>query len=159
MAEYQLDVGQWVQWYRFNKNATTSHPVYDTGPERAWYPAITLPVYMAEYVRADQNFDDDGLHRVDRAHLIFSYFAFFQTTMQDPDPTGQDHVNDRVLFDGSLFSVDAFNPRGRVADQFLTVSVDLRQVAQSELDEDFLTSQFPTSTAVPDSLGPGDYRV
>jgi hypothetical protein len=77
MADYQLQTGQWVQWFRFNKTATTSHPVYDVGPQRMWYPAITLPVLLGDYNRAPQNFDDDGLYRIDRAHLIFSYFAFF----------------------------------------------------------------------------------
>lgn len=142
MADYQLQTGQWVQWFRFNKTATTSHPVYDVGPQRMWYPAITLPVLLGDYNRAPQNFDDDGLYRIDRAHLIFSYFAFFQTTMLDPDPTGQDHLNDRVGFDGTLFSVDMFEPRGRVASRFLTVSVDLTEVAQEEMDEDVETPMF-----------------
>ena len=142
MAEYQINAGQWVQWYRFNKNGTTSHPVYDTGPQRAWYNPITLPVLLGEYNRAPQNFDDDGLYLIDSAHLIFSYYAFFQTTRPDPDPTGQNHVNDRVGFDGTLFSVDSFLPRGRVASHFLTVSVDLHEVAQEDMDEDSAIPMF-----------------
>ena len=142
MKEYQLHVGQWVHWFRFNKGATTAHPIYDTGPQRVWYPAITLPVLIGEYSRAPQNFDDDGLYLIDRVHLIFSYDAFFHTTMLDPDPSGQDHLNDRVGFDGHLFSVDLFIPRGRVASHFLTISVDLTEVGQADLDEDRPDSMF-----------------
>lgn len=134
--DYQLQVGQWCSWFRFNPTATTAHPIYDTGPQRVWYPSIVLPVLLGEYTRAGQNFDSDGLYLVDKVHLIFSYDAFFHTTMIDPDPTGMDHVNDRVGFDGRLFSVDSFLPRGRVASHFLTVSCDLIEVAQEELDED-----------------------
>lgn len=126
------------------------HPVYDTGPQRAWHPGITLPVYSAEYRRAPQNYDDDGLYQVAKAHLIFSYDAFFHTTMLDPDPNGADHVNDRVAFDGHLFSVDSFTPEGRVASHFLTISADLIEVAQSELDEDVADSVFAPYLVVAD---------
>lgn len=136
MKEYNLLAGQTCTWYRFNKAGTTSHPVYGTGPQRAWFPGINVPLQIGEYNRAAQNFDDDGLYRVDSAHLILSYGAFFHSTIQDPDPTGQDHVNDRVGYDGALFSVDSFLPRGRVADNFLTISVDLRQVAEEEMIDD-----------------------
>jgi hypothetical protein len=140
--DYQLNVGQWAAWFRFNAAATTMDPTYDTGPQRTWYPPITLPVLIGEYVRAGQNFDDDGLYQLDRLHLIFSFNQFFSTTMPDPDPFGQDHVNDRVGFDGRLFSVNTFLPRGRVADYFLTVSVDCLAMTQSDLDEDTAIPMF-----------------
>lgn len=151
MKRAQLEQGQWVQWYRFNQQATTSHPVYDTGPQRQWYPPITLPVFLGEYRRQSQNFDDDGLYLVDRAHLIISYFAFFNAPIPDPDPNGQDHLNDRVAFDGRLFSVDMFLPRGRTASWFLTISVDLTEVSQTELIEDVVPSMFqPYIATMPD---------
>ena len=142
MKQYQYEAGQWVYWFRFDKAGTTSHPVYDTGPQRAWKQPIILPVIIAEFERPPQNYDDDGLYIVAKAHLIFSYDAFFHSTMPDPDPNYQGHLNDRVAFDGYLFSVDSFQPRGRVADQFLTVSADLRGVAQEDMDEDTATSMF-----------------
>lgn len=135
-VDYQPQVGQWCQWYRFNPSGTTANPIYDTGPQRAWFPFVTLPLMLGEYTRADQNFDDDGLYLVDNLHLIISYDQFFHTQMLDPDPTGMDHLNDRVGFDGHLFSVDSFVPRGRVASYFLTISCNLTEVAQEELDED-----------------------
>ena len=142
MFTAQLEQGQTVWWFRFNKNATTRHPTYDTGPQRVWYPPIPLPVWEAVYSRAAQNWDDDSLYLIDRTHVIFSYDAFFHTTMPDPDPSFQNHLNDRVAFDGHLFNCDSFLPRGRVADHFLTVSVDLTEVGQAELAEDADNSVF-----------------
>jgi hypothetical protein len=142
MKEYQRDIGQQVQWFRFDQADTTSDPVYETGPQRIWYPAITMPCYLAEYQRSGQNFDDDGLYIVDRLHLILSYNFFFNSAMPDPDPTGADHVNDRVGFQGVLFSIDTFYPQGRVADYFLTISCDCRAVAQSEMIEDVTPPMF-----------------
>ena len=132
----QLDQGEWVQWFRYNQAASTSHPVYDTGPLRQWYPSITVPVWLGEYSRAGRNFDDDGLYLVDRVNVIMSYDAFFHSTMPDPDPYGNDHVKDRVAYDGHIFKVDSFLPRGRVASYFLTISVSLTELAQSEMAED-----------------------
>jgi hypothetical protein len=154
----QLEQGQWVWWFRFNKAATASHPVYETGPERVWYPPIKMPVWLGEYRRAAQNFDDDGLYLIDRTHLIFSYDAFFHTTMPDPDPSLQDHLNDRVAYDGQLFNCDMFLPRGRVGDYFLTVSVDLTAVADSELAEDADNSVFAPYLA-PAVYGSGGMAV
>lgn len=142
MKRYQLEAGQWVQWFRFNSPATTAHPIYDTGPQRVWYPSINLPCQIGEYRRAPKNFDDDGLYLIDNTHLIFSYDAFFHTQMPDPDPTGQDHLNDRVGFDGRLFHVTSFIPRGRVARYFLTVSADIAEVAVEDLAEDVDTGMF-----------------
>lgn len=142
MQRYQVGAGQWLLWFRFNKAGTTSDPTYGTGPTRAWFPPITVPAMIGEYTRDPKNFDDDGLYQVDQVHAILNYFDFFSSTMIDPDPNGQDHVNDRVVFDGHLFSVSSFTPRGRVASYFLTISVDMIEIAAEELNEDPISSLF-----------------
>lgn len=149
----QLDQGEWVQWFRYNDTASTSHPVYGTGPLRAWYPPVQLPVWLGEYNRASRNIDDDGLYLVDRVHVIASYDAFFHTAMPDPDPFGNDHLRDRVAYDGHLFKVNMFLPKGRLASYFLTISIDLVEVAQSELAEDGTIAQFSPYLVVPDTSG------
>lgn len=149
----QLGQGQYVNWFRFNQTGTTSHPIYDTGPLRAWYNPISLPVWLGEYQRAGKNFGDDGLYLVDRVHVICSYDQFFHTTMPDPDPYGNDHLRDRVAFDGHIFKVDTFLPRGRVADYFLTISIDLTEVAQTSLAEDGTIAIFTPYLNVPDISG------
>lgn len=136
MRRQQLRQGEWMTWFRFHPEATTSDPVYGTGPQRAWYNGVVVPVWLGEYNRAGKNFDDDGLYLIDKVHGIMSYDAFFHTAMPDPDPSNQDHVNDRVAYDGRLFSVASFTPEGRVASYFLTISFDLIEVAQEELRED-----------------------
>lgn len=150
MKFYQLEAGQWVNWFRFNQSATTSDPTYDTGPQRAWYPPIKIPVIIGEYERAGKNYDDDGLYQVDRMYCIINYFAFFSTGMPDPDPTGQNHVNDRVGYDGHLFSLSGFLPRGRTASYFLTISVDMIEIGQAELYEDVAIPMFASYLTVPD---------
>ena len=142
MDRYQQQTGEWVAWFRFDQADTTSHPTYSTGPQRVWYPAVTVPVVIAEDIRASKNFDDDGLYLIDQLHLVVSYSAFIHSMIPDSDPTGQDHLNDRIGFDNKLFSVNSFVPRGRVANSYLTISVDCREVAQEDLNEDVLVSMF-----------------
>jgi hypothetical protein len=142
MKDYQLQAGQWVQWFRFDKLDTTSDPVYSTGPGRIWYPPVTVPVMIGEYNRAPRNFDDDGLYQVDHVHGIINYFAFFSSGMVDPDPNAQDHVNDRVAFDGHLFEISSFLPRGRVGSYFYTISVDMIEIGLAELEEDPAVAMF-----------------
>lgn len=142
MKQYQLDAGQWCYWFRFDKADTTSHPVYDIGPERVWYPPVILPLLTGEYTRATQNMDDDGLYLIDHVHCVVSYDAFFHTMMIDPDPQGQNHLNDRVAFDGTLFNVDSFIPRGRIGSYFLTISIELAEVAEEDMVEDVANAMF-----------------
>jgi hypothetical protein len=142
MKRYQEETGEWVQWFVFNKAGTTSDPTYATAPQRAWYSPITVPVMLGEYQRASKNFDDDGMYLVDRVHGIMSYFAFFSTTIQDPDPNQQNHLNDRVAFDGRLFGVSSFQPRGRVASYFLTISFDLVQLTAEDMASDANIAMF-----------------
>jgi hypothetical protein len=142
MDRYQQQTGEWVAWFRYNQAGSTSHPTYDVGPQRAWFPPVTVPVVIAEDVRQGQNFDDDGLYLLDYLHLVISYSAFAHSMIPDPDPQSQNHLNDRVGFDGKLFSVNTFIPRGRVANAYLTISCDCREVASEDLDEDVLESMF-----------------
>jgi hypothetical protein len=142
MKHYQYETGQWVQWFRFNQPATTSDPVYGTGPQRVWFPSVTVPCYISEYQRSGQNFDDQGLYLVDRLHLIISYSAWWHTNMPDPDPFRQDHTNDRVGYSSTLFAVDTFYPQGKVGNSFLTISCDLREVAAEEMLEDVPVPMF-----------------
>lgn len=141
LREFAYQGGMPVNWYRYNASSSTSDPVYDTGPERVWYAPITVSTIMARYIRAPRDYNDDGLFRVDRAQLVLSYFDFFSSTMPDPDVTGQDHLNDRVVFDGKLFRLEQFLPQHRVADQFLTIAIEMTEIAASELQED-TTSMF-----------------
>jgi hypothetical protein len=142
MKQYTTQVGQRVFWFRLNTTATTSHPIYDTGPQRVWYSSISVPVILAEYQRARRNMDDDGLYLVDHLHIVMSYDAFFHTGMPDPDPVFENHMGDRIGFDGKLFTATAFLPQGRVADYFLTISIDALEVAAEEMDEDAANPMF-----------------
>jgi hypothetical protein len=142
MAAYQNYAGQWVQWFRLNKSATISDPMFGTGPGRVWYTPVIVPVIDARIIRPPRNFDDDGLYLVDRAHLVLSYRAFFNTVLPDPDTDGKNHYGDRAGLDGVLYTVTDFIPQGRIASNFLTISVDLIQVAYSELNEDVVAPMF-----------------
>lgn len=142
MDRAQLEQGEWVEWFRFNPAGTTSDPTYPTGPQRAWYPSITIPVWLGEYNRAPKNFDDGGMYLVDQVHGIMSYFAFFSSTIVDPDPTGQNHLNDRVGYDGRLFGISTFFPRGRTASYFLTISFSMIQIMAEDLAEDAAIPMF-----------------
>lgn len=142
IADYQLQAGQWVQWFRFNAAASTSDPTYSTGPQRVWYSPVTIPVVIGEFERAEQNFDDGGLYVVNNLHLVVSYSSFFGSTIPNPDPSGLNHLNDRVAFDGTLFNVNQFQPRGRVASTFLTISVQLEEVSAEDMAEDVPAAMF-----------------
>ena len=149
MREYTGQVGQDLAWFRFNPNLTTSHPVYDVGPQRVWYNPVTVPALIGQYIRPSKNLDADGLYLAAQAHGTISYEAFVASGIPDPDPSEENHLNDRVGFDGHLFTVMEFTPVGRVASAFLTIAFVLHEVDRAIYEEDAAVPMFaPYITAV-----------
>ena len=134
IRQRQTLAGQWLQWYQIDYANTTSDPVYSTGPSRKWLAPVTIPAYSAWISQAPQSFGDDGLYLVDRLQAVVSVWEFEHRGMTLF--TDDHHLNDRVMFDGELFSVDSFIPGGRVADRYMTIAISALQVKPEEFEEE-----------------------
>jgi hypothetical protein len=148
--------GQRVLWYEFipssvedvdsnDQGTAVDDDLYDEGWSQVrpgstqggsaaqWGYPKPVQVFQAMLTEGAQTFDPEGgSYMVDNLTLIVGYQAFLRAGVSNPADRGA-HINDRVEYDGRLFAVDAFNPRGRVADTSLTVTVRCLEIKDDEL--------------------------
>jgi hypothetical protein len=117
------------------------------GSGRRWKAPRTVPVYQAVLNEGEQEFLPEGNYTVDRLTLYVQYSELAKR-ISNPTDRGA-HVNDRIGYDGRIFSVDAFNPRGRIADAVMTVTVHCTEIKDDEMrldGEDWYSSSTSPST-------------
>lgn len=132
--ELARPVGQDVKWYRYSDSESTVHPVYDVGSPtggRVFRDPITFPVTNA-YVTQGQQFDNDrGMYMVDIMRLFINYedvMREFPSLLTAPD----EFIKDRIIFRGQAYVPNRVNPRGQVAYDYMTLTIDLIQVKPEE---------------------------
>lgn len=119
-----------------------------TGQSAQWYAPITVRVYQAILNEGSQEFQPEGQYTVDRLTLIVSYESLKRAGIPNPTDRGA-HTNDRIDYDGRLFSVDSFNPRGRISNNVFTVTVQCLEIKDDELqvgDQTWWTDTRPPVT-------------
>lgn len=154
MTGAALGWGQTVLWYEFNpasiEDADSGDPdvafdddLYDEGGSqlnrvggaigsgRRWHSPKRVKVYQAMLNEGAQEFNPEGNYTVDTLTLIVQY-SELRKKISNPTDRGA-HVNDRIGYDGRIFSVDSFNPRGRIADAIMTVTVQCLEVKEDEM--------------------------
>jgi hypothetical protein len=147
-------VGQDVKWYEFipqsveDVDSTDSgtgfdDDLYDEGGEQVvnghhgasarWKAPKIIRVVQAIINEGSQQFRETGSYSVDTLTLIVQYEELVRKGLANPANRGA-HTNDRIGFDGRIFSVDMFNPRGRIATvPGFTVSIQALEVKEDEL--------------------------
>lgn len=141
--------GQTVLWYEFDPTSVENedsddygagfdNDLYDEGgvqtgggTSRRWKAAKTIQVFQAILNEGAEQFTDVGTYEVDDLTLIVSADELRAKGIAQPKNRG-DHTDDRVVYDNRIFSVDRFNPRGRIADAVLTVTVGCKEVKSDE---------------------------
>lgn len=105
------------------------------GTTRRWGKGKTIPVYQAILTEGERQYGDTGTYAVDTLLLIVNYKVLVRHGITDPTDRGM-HYNDRIEYDGRLFSVTHFYPQGRIADSIITVTVSATEVKEDERRND-----------------------
>jgi len=156
LERFGRQVGQDVLWYEWNAASVEDEDSSDPGPQfdddlydeggsqpgrpdapvgrnAEWWAPVTVRVLQAVLNEGEQEFQDIGNYTVDRLSIVVAYEALVKAGISNPTDRGG-HMNDRIGYDGRLFSVDAFNPRGRIANvPGFTVSVMATEIKDDEL--------------------------
>lgn len=144
--ELRDPVGTEVDWWVFDQNYLTTNPalvydpIYDTsnqepGKGRRWVDPFKLPVIMAQAMRSTNVMNERGFYTVDTLRLVVAMADFNRLLPQlvdNPNP----HIKDRVVFLGEVFVPTRVLPRGRYANFYSVVTIDLNQLNTEELVND-----------------------
>jgi len=141
--ELRDPVGSLVNWYQWDEQALQDDyenwvdPIYDVSNEGvnsglAWKTPIEVPVIMAQQIRGTNIMNERGLYTTDTLRLVI---GVNDVNRLIPDvlvnPTL--HIQDRIVFQDTVFIPTRVLPRGRYANFYSVVTVDLNQQNPEEL--------------------------
>jgi len=147
--ELRDPVGTEVDWYVWDANYFETNPalvldsIYDTsnqedGKGRRWIAPLKMPVIMAQQLRGTNTPNERGFYTVDNLRLVMSVADVNRLLpVMLTEPTA--HIKDRIIFQNTVFTPTRVLPRGRYANFYSVVTVDLSQCNPEELVND---SQF-----------------
>lgn len=146
--------GQTVLWFELDEAHENPHDPYDEGG-RFWKSPRTINVYQASIDEGEQQFLRTGAYRVATLHLIIEGDELRRRGISQPIERGA-HDQDRIIYDGRLFSVDDLEPRGRIGNTLMTVSVQCTEVMEDEQQMDDLT-WYPAAVGYDGDYNTGGY--
>ena len=152
--ELRDTVGTEVDWWVWDAAAlaadynTWVDPIYDVsnktpGQGRRWKDPIKLPVIMAQQIRGTNVENERGFYVTDTLRLVVSVAdvnTFLPALLTDPNQ----QIKDRVVFQDEVFVPTRVLPRGRYANFYSVVTIDLNQLNPEELVND---PQFQSHTS------------
>ena len=152
--ELRDPVGSEVVWWVWDAAALAANyntwvdPIYDVsnqtpGQGRRWKDPIKLPVIMAQLLRSTNIMNERGYYVVDTLRLVVSVAdvnRLLPALLTDPNQ----QIKDRVVFQDEVFVPTRVLPRGRYANFYSVVTIDLNQLNPEELVND---PQFQSHTS------------
>lgn len=142
--ELRDPVGTEVSWWVWDPEAidieTWVDPIYDTsnqtpGQGRRWSEPFKLPVIMAQQLRGTNVMNERGFYVVDTLRLVVAVADFNRLLphlVTDPNP----RIKDRAVFQNEVFVPTRVLPRGRYANFYSVVTIDMNLLNPEELVND-----------------------
>ena len=144
--ELRDPVGSEVDWWTWDPNALAADynnfvdPIYDVsnqedGKGRRWNDPFKLPVIMAQNIRGTNVENERGWYVTDTLRLVITVAdanRLLPALISDPNQ----QIKDRVVFQGEVFVPTRVLPRGRYANFYSVVTIDLNQVNPEQLVND-----------------------
>jgi len=156
LREFQQEVGDVVEWYEFDPYLSGGGDTYQEGsiPDPfdaslplsgqgvVFRPPVAIPVVWLRFMAPESVQTDSGEYTINRTSLRMSANGIKSGALRhafDPDY----HYNDRYSYNGFLYRVESFSPRGWLHGAYLMVDITGRQMKE----EEFETDQFPIGQA------------
>ena len=150
--ELRDPVGTEVDWWVWDDAALAADydnwvdPIYDVsnqedGKGRRWNDPFKLPVIMAQQLRGTNIMNERGFYVVDTLRLVVSVAdvnRLLPAMLTDPNT----HIKDRAVFQNEVFVPTRVLPRGRYANFYSVVTIDLNLVNSEELVNDSQFQQY-----------------
>lgn len=149
LRQFQREVGTYVYWYEFDQPHSGGGDTYSeggipdpfdtslvpSGPGEIFRPPVGIPVVWFRFTAPGSVQTDSGEYTINRTNLRISVEAMRRSGLRQPmDPAF--HFNDRYAYNGFLYRVEAYSPRGWLHDTYLMVDVQGREMKEEEFETD-----------------------
>lgn len=141
--DFDLDrpSGTVVLWYRHEEGATTDD-VYDIGQGRDWEDPIEVFVVNAARFEGGEEFPAEGAYSNDTLHLVLRVDEAASKLPGMDDPQVNRYLKDRVVYEGTVFTVERVSAHGHFHQWNAIIGVELREVNPDMLVNDPEFAQF-----------------
>lgn len=142
LKELQREVGDTVGWYEPDPADSSSNSVYDEGPGTGaglvYRVSVPIPSVWIRLAPPAGVQTEGGEYLLRTCSLRISSAEIRRSGITHPISSEQ-HYNDRFAYNGFLFRVETYQPKGWLQGEFIMVDVMGRQYKGDEL----VTDHFP----------------
>jgi hypothetical protein len=139
-------VGTTVSWFRWQESyLEANYPdivdsIYDVsnyspGKGRRWMLPFNMPVIMAQLIRSTNIMNERGYYVTDTLRIVCNV-GDVQNLIPDVIANPSEHIKDRIVYNGEVFTPTRVLPRGAFAHKWAVVTIDCNQVNSEELVND-----------------------
>ena len=137
-ADLRRPVGQVLDWWVYDPEATTVDDIYDVGAStggRMWLEPIKVPTISAVILQGQTVQNERGFYQSDVARFVLNVVDVTKILPGLVYESDQ-HIRDRFVYRGEVFTPTRFYLRGLVTDQYSVITLDANQVHSEELVND-----------------------
>lgn len=137
-------IGDVVQYYRFNISNTGINDVYDEGYGigKQYTGPIPLPCLHVVHEDGSNENLDTGFYYNDSIYVTAAFDQMYRTGLRFQDLEHQDYLKDRMVYDNKVFRVTAIHVVGQIQERDMIVSMEGTQVQTDELVNDIQFKQW-----------------
>lgn len=138
MEGWRKSYGDVIRYYRFNKNASQTDPVYDeaAGSGRQYYPPIAVPCQHVTHMQGENEYGEYGMYYNDSLTATISFAAFTGVGLTYADIETGNYLDDRVNYDRKIFRVVQLTTRGQIQQRDILIYMRCTQLKPDELVDD-----------------------
>jgi hypothetical protein len=156
---------RWQEYYLQENFDTVVDEIYEVsssipGEGRRWMLPFKMPTLMAQLLRSTNIMNQRGFYVTDTLRLVLNAGDALRLLPSLVGDNPNQHVKDRILYRGQVFSPTRVIPRGHFGYRWTVVTVDCNEVNPEELvnDPQFQQYALPTGVNVRQvPYGDGDY--
>lgn len=136
---YQDVFGDYLDYYRFDREESTMDDIYDeaTGVSgRQYKPAIQIPAIHVTHIEGENKNGDMGFYYNDTVEANFSFKTLQGVGLTLADIRTGNYLKDRVVYDDKVFRVEQLSIEGQIQRRDIIVNLRATQMKPDELIDD-----------------------
>lgn len=144
LVGWQRRTGDFVDWFRFDRQDSTMDDVYDEGDGagKVYNGPYRIPVMHVTHEEGRNLDTDTGFYFDDSLHITAAFDQVRETGLTEMEIKTQKYLKDRVIYDHRVFRIVRIEVLGQVRKQDIILSIDAVHVKPDELVNDTQFAEF-----------------
>ena len=137
--DLQRQVGQSIEWWKFDPENTDVDPVYDVGDSdggRRYTGPIVIPTINAVILQGEPRQTERGFYNTDVLRAFINITEVDKSLQDSISEALNDYLLDRIVYRDQVFIPTRVYPRGLIEDKYTIFSLDAEQVNPEQLVND-----------------------